>query len=95
MEVATKVTPIENQASSMISPQVLPYSSLPYSQPCHNDNKDPNELMYLRPTNEITGPIWSLTPQGQVLVEEVVVAALRLYTDTSTTKVIVAYAVAT
>ena len=37
--VATRVTPTESWASSLISPQVLPYNSLPYGQLCHNDNK--------------------------------------------------------
>ena len=43
--------------------------------------------MYLRPTNETTGPIWPLTLLVQALVAEVVVAALLLYTITATAKV--------
>ena len=45
-------------------------------------------------SNLLSHPIWPPTSQGQALVEEVVVAALQLYTATSTTKVIVAHNVA-
>ena len=35
-----------------------------------------NELLYLRPTNQTTGPIGALTPKVQALFEGVVLVAL-------------------
>ena len=76
IEAATRVVSDGNQCYSQISPQVLPYNALPQGQPCHNNNKLHNELMYLGPTNETTNPIWPLTPQVQAFIEGLVVGAL-------------------